>query len=146
MAPSGDEPDAGSQFESFALSNMVPQNSDDNRHLWADIETAVRELVLASGDDVYVVTGPLFGASEPASLCEQVWVPLLLFKAVYDPKAGIAGVYVARNAPGRRYWLLSLADFFDRYGISPFPGVSATIAAAAADLPRPVFDRYHHPG
>ena len=81
MAPSGDEPDASSQFESFALSNMVPQNSDDNRHLWADIETAVRELVLASGDDVYVVMGPVFGASEPASLRGRVWVPLLLFKA-----------------------------------------------------------------
>lgn len=100
MAPSGDQPDAGSQFESFALLNIVPQNSDDNRHLWADIETAVRKLVLASGDDVYVVTGPVFGASEPASLREQVWALLLLFKAVYDPKAGIAGVYVARNAPG----------------------------------------------
>jgi len=33
MAPSGDEPGPASQFESFVLSNMVPQDSDDNRHL-----------------------------------------------------------------------------------------------------------------
>ena len=29
MAPSGDEPDARSQYESCALSNMVPQDADD---------------------------------------------------------------------------------------------------------------------
>lgn len=144
MAPSGDEPDARSQFESFVLSNMVPQNSDDNRHLWADIETVVRELVLVSGDDVYVVTGPLFSASEPTSINGGVWVPLLLFKAIYDPKAGIAGVYVARNAPGHRYWVVSLKSFADRYGIDPFPGVTEMVAASARELPEPAFDRYHH--
>jgi endonuclease G len=41
-----------SQYESFALSNVVPQDADDNRHLWADIKLAVRELVLAGGDTV----------------------------------------------------------------------------------------------
>lgn len=146
MAPSGDEPDPVSQFESFALSNMVPQNSDDNRRLWADIETAIRELVLTSGDDLYVVTGPIFSGSEPLPLQGRVWVPLLLYKAVYDPKAGIAGVYVARNAPGRAYWLFSVRDFAVRYGINPFPGMSAATATEAPDLPAPIFARYRDPG
>jgi endonuclease G len=52
MVPNGDMPDAQSQYESFALSNVVPQDADDNRHLWADIKLAVRELVLAGGDTV----------------------------------------------------------------------------------------------
>lgn len=143
MAPSGDEPDGESQFESFALSNMVPQNSDDNRHLWADIETAVRELVLASGDDIFVVTSPVFGASEPQPLRGQVWVPLLLFKAIYDPKAGIAGVYLARNAPGHQYQLLSVSDFERRYQINPFPELPEKTSMDVGNLPTPVLDRYH---
>ena len=67
----------------------------------------------------------------------------MLFKAVYDPKAGLAGVYVARNAPGRRNWMLSLAGFAARYGINPFPEVPAAIAAATVELPRLIFYRYH---
>jgi DNA/RNA endonuclease G (NUC1) len=38
---------------------------DDNRNLWADIELAVRELMLTGGDDVYVVTGPIVGRDNP---------------------------------------------------------------------------------
>ena len=80
MAPNGDMPDAKSQWQSFALSNIVPQNANDNRNLWADIEFAVRELVLAGGDGVYVVTGPIFGPDDPPALRGRVQVPELLFK------------------------------------------------------------------
>jgi endonuclease G len=117
MAPSGDEPDARSQYESFALSDMVPQDANDNRYLWADIETAVRELVLAGGDEVYVVTGPLFNPNGALALHGRVEVPTFIYKAVYDHSAGFAGVYVARNAPGLKFWKLSLANFQQRYGM-----------------------------
>lgn len=146
MAPSGDEPDAKSQFQSFSLSNMVPQNPDDNRNLWAGIETAVRELVLAGGDDVYVVTGPIFRPDDPPALRGGVQVPSLIFKAVLDPRAGIAGVYVVRNAPGHRYWSMSLAKFTAEAGIVPFPAASSTLAEQAPDLPRPMMLRHHGHG
>ena len=42
MAPSGDMPDRQAQQESFSLANIVPQNPDNNRDLWSDIEAAVR--------------------------------------------------------------------------------------------------------
>lgn len=44
MAPSGDMADEKSQYESFSLANMIPQDSDNNRHLWEGIESAVRDL------------------------------------------------------------------------------------------------------
>ncbi|GAB2295009.1 hypothetical protein Dimus_029197 [Dionaea muscipula] len=139
MAPSGDEPDEASQFQSFALSNIVPQNANDNRYLWADIEFSVRELVLAGGDDVYVVTGPIFGRDDPPALNGHVQVPALLFKAVYDPAGAIAGVYVARNASGHQYWSLSLARFAALYGIRPFPGLTGSLTTMSGALPtRPV--------
>lgn len=141
MAPSGDEPDEASQFQSFALSNIVPQNANDNRYLWADIEFAVRELVLAGGDDVYVVTGPIFGNDDAPALNGHVQVPALLFKAVYDPAGGIAGVYVARNASGHQYWSLSLARFAALYGIRPFPSLTGSLTTMSGALPVPAMDR-----
>ncbi len=144
MAPSGDEPDAASQLQSFALSNVVPQNANDNRNLWAGIEFAVRELVLAEGDEVYVVTGPIFGSDDPPALHGRVEVPMLLFKAVYDETAGIAGVYVARNASGWQFWRLSLADFRNRFGIDAFPGLQPNIEADGSRLPKPLWLRCSH--
>jgi len=141
MAPSGDEPDEASQFQSYALSNIVPQNADDNRYLWADIEFAVRELVLAGGDDVYVVTGPIFGDADAPALNGRVQVPALLFKAVYDPAGRIAGVYVARNAAGHEYWSLSLDRFAALYGIRPFPGLTGSLTRMSGALPPPAADR-----
>jgi endonuclease G len=141
MAPSGDEPDAEAQFQSFTLSNMVPQNANDNRNLWAGIETAVRELVLAGGDDVYVVTGPIFRAVDPPTLSGGVAVPSFLFKAIYDPEARLAGVYIARNAPGKRYWTLSLDQFRSAFGIVPFPAVPGNLADLKPDLPQPIMLR-----
>jgi endonuclease G len=144
MAPSGDEPDATSQYESFTLSNMVPQNSNDNRFLWAEIETAVRELVLAGGDEVYVVTGPMFDAQAPR-LQGRVEVPAYIYKAVYDATAGFAGVYVAPNAPGWTFWELSIADFKRRSGIDPFPNLSAALTSDGSRLPPPMHARHTQP-
>jgi endonuclease G, mitochondrial len=144
MAPSGDEPDARSQYESFALSNMVPQDANDNRYLWADIETAVRELVLAGGDEIYVVTGPLFNPNGALALHGRLEVPTFIFKAVYDPAGGFAGVYVARNAPGWKFWKLSISDFQSRFGIEPFPGLQASILASGNALPDPLSARHFH--
>ena len=138
MAPSGDEPDNSSQYESFALSNMIPQNPNDNRYLWADIETAVRKFVLANQDEVYVVTGPLFDTTGVRALQGRVEVPAYIYKAVYDPAAGIAGVFVVRNSPGHEFWRLSLAEFRDRSGVDPFPGLPASIEEDASKLPEPI--------
>jgi endonuclease G len=142
MAPSGDEPDGRCQYESFALSNMIPQDPNDNRYLWADIETTVREFVLAGGDEIYVVTGPLFIPNGAEALRGQVEVPTFIYRAVYVPSAGFAGVYVARNAPGWKFWKLSLADFRRRFAIGPFPRLRPDIEADGDKLPDPVTVRH----
>jgi len=141
MAPNGDMPDAKSRWESFALSNMVPQNADDNRNLWADIEMAARDLVLAGGNSVFFVTDPIFGPDDPPPLHGRVQVPELPFKAVYDETAGLAGVYVAQNGPGYRYWSMSLDQFKANNGMQPFPTLSGAVAALRGRLPPPIMER-----
>eukprot|EP01034_Spumella_vulgaris_P047050 gene47050-58705_t len=59
MAPNGDMPDRATQRDSFTLANMVPQDADNNRQVWAGIEQAVRKLAKKEGD-LYVITGPAF--------------------------------------------------------------------------------------
>lgn len=39
QAPSGDMPDEKSQYESFSLANMIPQDPNSNRNLWAYISS-----------------------------------------------------------------------------------------------------------
>ena len=75
MAPSGDMPTEQSQYESFSLANMVPQDPNNNRNLWEGIETATRELAKDTGE-LYVVTGPIFYGSELKRIDGRVLVAL----------------------------------------------------------------------
>ena len=136
MAPSGDMPDAASQGESFTLANMIPQNPDHNRGLWADIETGVRELARRHGE-VYVVTGPVFAGANLMSLKGRVIVPTSVYKAVYVPGAGIAGAYLAPNDPGGTWQVVSVDALTALIGIDVFPRLDPRLRAAAGPLPGP---------
>lgn len=136
MAPSGDMPDAQSQYESFSLANMIPQNPDDNRRLWEGIESAVRTLVKREGD-LYVITGPLFEGASLKQLHGRVMVPTRIYKAVYDPKRREAGAYLVNNAPGMAYEVVSVAAIEKLSGLDLFPGMSSQIKGRAMNLPSP---------
>ncbi|MCJ7818271.1 MAG: DNA/RNA non-specific endonuclease, partial [Syntrophales bacterium] len=84
MSPVGDMADERSQYESFSLANIIPQNPSNNRNLWEGIEAATRELAKAGGD-LYVVTGPVYYGSQLKRLNGRVLVPTYVFKAIYDP-------------------------------------------------------------
>jgi endonuclease G len=137
MAPSGDMPDRQSQYESFSLANMIPQNSDNNRRLWEGIERAVRDLVLEEGE-AYVVTGPIFQGATLQSLHSRVVIPTGIFKAIYDPRRNAAAAYVVNNAPGMEWKAVSAAELQNLVGIDVFPALPADIKGRAMPLPRPM--------
>jgi endonuclease G, mitochondrial len=144
MAPNGDMPDDESQFNSFALSNIVPQAACNNELIWEGIESAIRELAGQDGD-VYVVTGPIFDKQPPETIGrDKVAVPTRLFKAAFDPKTGTSGVYVTANTNdvGSTYQLLSVENFSKQTGIDPFPSLPSNIKAEAGWLPAP--DQPHY--
>jgi endonuclease G, mitochondrial len=76
--------------ETFLLSNMSPQAPSFNRHIWRQLETAVRCLdAKESVLETYVITGPIFDFFEPIKLIGQadsngisVPVPSHFFKCV----------------------------------------------------------------
>jgi endonuclease G len=135
LSPNGDMPDVRSQFESFALSNMIPQSPDNNRHLWEGIEIATRGLARYDGD-VYVVTGPAF-IGPRASVGGRVEVPSHVWKAVYDPRRGGAAAYVTLNRPGEAYAVVSIAEITRLTGVDPFPALPPAIKAVAMAMPEP---------
>jgi endonuclease G, mitochondrial len=135
MTPSGDMPTPHAQAQSFSLANMVPQAASLNRGLWEEIEVAVRHLAWTD-NELFVVTGPIFDA-DGERLNGRVRVPRALFKAVYDPRRGQAGAYVADNAAGAGYRVVSIAQLTAIIGLDVFPSLPASIKARAGELPAP---------
>lgn len=95
--PAGDEPDAQSMIQSFALSNMMMQDPYNNQHPWAKIESDTRKYVRHAQGDVFVFTGPLFRGPVTTMGANHVWIPTHLFKLVYDSVTTRAWVYVMEN-------------------------------------------------
>jgi endonuclease G, mitochondrial len=138
-APNGDMSDDESQFNSFALSNIVPQAACNNELIWEGIESAVRNLAKRYGE-VYVVTGPIYSNQPPDTIGrDKVAVPTRLFKAVFDSKLGAPGVYITTNSNdvGDDYQILSVKEFAKQTGIDPFPSLLSNLKAAPGSLPAP---------
>ncbi len=136
MAPSADMPDAQAQSQSFSLANMVPQNSENNRYLWAGIESSVRKLAQDRGE-LFVITGPLFKGKSITQVGSRVMVPTQLYKVVYDPKRKQAGAYLVANEATGDYSVVSVAELEKIAGIDFFPGMPPGVKSTVMSLPRP---------
>ena len=97
MAPAGDNTiNDQIMSESFLLSNMVPQVANNNRGIWKQLETKVRNYVLATGD-LYVASGPIYDAGYKTIGPGKVGVPTRLYKIVIDVKNNKASAYIFTN-------------------------------------------------
>ncbi len=137
MTPSGDMPDEAAQQQTFSLANMVPQTAELNRGIWEGVESAVRHLAAREGE-LYLVTGPAFVGERIRSVGpDGVLVPSSTWKAVYDPKAGGAGVYVCKNTTTPTCDIVSVAVLIQGVGIDPFPALPERVKQTAMALPEP---------
>lgn len=136
MAPAGDMPDEPSQFETFSLANMAPQNPALNRGLWERIESAVRRFAEREGD-LYIVTGPIFQGDSLRSLHGRVLIPTGFFKALYHPGRNQAGAYVVDNAADSVWRPVSIAALQELIEIDVFPGLPPAVRETPMTLPEP---------
>jgi endonuclease G len=123
MAPNGDMPDRTSQRDSFSLANIVPQDGENNRHLWAGIEGVVRKLAKKEGD-LYVVTGPAFLGSDLRKV-GKVLVPTHLYKLVYSPRQKAGAAWFVENTPDARANVIPIPELERIIGIDLLPALSA---------------------
>lgn len=136
MAPSADMPDKLAQHECFTLANMVPQNSDNNRGIWAAIESSTRDLTKKTGE-LYVITGPLFTGTSVERIKGRVLIPTKLYKAIYDPATHKGAAYLVNNASGEDYEVISIMELEKMAGIRFFPQMESSSKQTAMKLPDP---------
>jgi len=126
MSPAGDRWNGEAMAQSFTLANVVPQDRENNQHLWAHIESAVRKLAVRYGE-AYVVTGPLFAGQTLRTIgASHVFVPTQLYKVVYVPAANEAFAVVVDNVATDRYDVKTVHELETMSGIR-FPGIPETL-------------------
>jgi endonuclease G, mitochondrial len=131
LSPAADQPDEGAMAQSFALSNMVPQDATNNRKIWAKLESDTRKFAQRAKGDVYVFSGPLFKEGYRTMGRGHVWVPTHLFKLVYDQASGRAWAHILPNTAdalvGRP---MSYAEFVETTGwhLLPAPVTGSVMA------------------
>lgn len=83
--------------ESFYLSNIIPQNKNNNRGIWKSLEMRVRKYA-ATKNPVYVISGTIFYKNHKV-IGDNVGVPGSLFKIVIDPKKSDSIAFIIDNKP-----------------------------------------------
>ncbi|GBR52477.1 endonuclease [Neokomagataea thailandica NBRC 106555] len=136
MTPSGDEPGAEAQDQSFFLSNIVPQTAELNRGPWEGVESAVRGWAEQEGE-LFVVTGPGYDPDHLAATVgiHSIPVPDVIWKAVYDPAGPGAGVYICTNTHKPQCKITSVATLTQLVGIDPFPALSESLKNQVSSMP-----------
>jgi len=132
MAASGNMPTPGADSQSFLLTNIIAQDPQLNRNLWAAIEKAVR--AHAMHNPVYVFTGALFLGEEIKRLNSRVLIPTHIYKLVYDVNRNQGAAYLIENAPNRRHREVNLEELQALAGIDFLPGKQTV---GMLKLPRP---------
>jgi endonuclease G len=122
MAPNGDMPDRDSQRDSFSLANIVPQDGENNRHLWAGIEGVVRKMAKKEGD-LYVVTGPAFLGANVRKV-GKVLVPTHLYKLVYSPRQKAGAAWFVENTADAKANVIPIPELERIIGINLLPALS----------------------
>ena len=126
MSPAGDRWDGEAMAQSFTLANVVPQNRDNNEHLWARIESSVRKIATRYAE-AYVITGPLFAGQTLNTIgSSRVLVPTQLYKVVYVPAANKAFAIVVDNIATNRYDIRTVHELEAMSGLR-FPGIPETL-------------------
>ncbi|WP_284335019.1 DNA/RNA non-specific endonuclease [Comamonas sp. NoAH] len=97
LAAAANQPTAQAMLQSFALSNMVPQDPTHNRKLWSKLESDTRKYALRAAGNVFVFSGTLHEGNTKTLGRNAVWIPSHLFKLVYDEAGQRAWAYILPN-------------------------------------------------
>ncbi|RYE39974.1 MAG: DNA/RNA non-specific endonuclease [Hyphomicrobiales bacterium] len=122
MAPAADMATQAAMAQSFSLANMVPQAQKHNSGAWSRIEQDTRKYVQRAQGDVYVITGPVYGAASPRIGAQGVAVPSHLFKLVYDSRTHRAWAHWQANSDDEKVSRpISYEELVRRTGVDWLP-------------------------
>lgn len=72
------------EYESFLMTNMMPQSGGLNRGIWKLLETYTRGYVVQRNTSVTVYAGPIYNTSDPTIGKNKVVVPHAFYKILID--------------------------------------------------------------
>ena len=84
--------------ESFFLSNMLAQNSNNNRGGWRLLEAAERQWAAAPGTDFYIISGGIFDQGHPVT-GNGLGIPTRLYKIIIEKNSQTVQAYLMPNGP-----------------------------------------------
>ncbi|QCE32243.1 DNA/RNA non-specific endonuclease [Acetobacteraceae bacterium] len=122
LTPSGDMPDWKSRYETYALTNVMPQNGKMNSGPWEHIEQETRSDAVKDGE-VYVVTGSAFLHSMGEIGAGKVKIASAMWKAIYLPEEKEAWVLMCENGEKSFCRRMNLSQMIKLTGIEPFPAL-----------------------
>lgn len=108
VIPAADMSTIKSQYESFSVVNMTPQNSNNNRIIWRKLETYTRNLA-KKYDTVYMISGPIF-SKNPNKLIDGTSIPEAYFKIIYVKNINKVSSFYCKNLPKQKYELKSIKE------------------------------------
>lgn len=117
------------QYETFFMSNIVPQKPDLNRGPWQVLERIVADDLTQQDVELWVITGPV-PAQKRSTLKGKVRIPKGFFKIVAMVKEGnlrVVGMYMPqeiRSDKHPRYTLTSIDAIEEMTGLNFFSALS----------------------
>lgn len=126
VSPAGNNTEsAAAMSQSFFLTNMVPQVPNNNRGIWKQIETLVRDWTVRNGD-IFVISGSIYNPQYKV-IGNGLGVPDGLFKIVVDPKHQRVIAFMLPNAPAGANdypkYVVPVTEVERVTGIRFFPGL-----------------------
>jgi len=136
LTPSANMSSVEEQHESFSLANIIPQNPNNNRILWRNIEDITRKIALKN-KEIFVITGVLFLGDKVVQINDRVLVPTHLYKIILDPFTMMSGVYLVENKSDADVKIISLRELNELSGIQFMPKINKNLLNKAISLPLP---------
>jgi endonuclease G len=76
------------EYESFLMTNMMPQLGGLNRGIWKLLETTIRGWVVQRQQSYTIYAGPIYSAGDPTIGANRVTVPHAFYKIVINTTTG----------------------------------------------------------
>ena len=97
IVPAGDMHTMQGMTESFYLSNMMPQQPNNNRGIWKVLERYAKEVAKARGE-VLIFTGPILQKSGGKTIGpNRIPVPRAMYKIIFDVKTKESWSFIVPN-------------------------------------------------
>jgi len=97
IVPAGDMHTMQGMVESFYLSNMMPQQPNNNRGIWKVLERYAKEMAKARGE-VLIFTGPILQKSGGKTIGQNaIPVPRAMYKIIFDIKTKESWTFIIPN-------------------------------------------------